>query len=289
MQRRVLVTAGGGAVGQELCRQLATNGDIPVPLDERQIGFAEHVYGRTVDGEVVAQAIQDCTHVVHLEWSGSVAEATADPLKRHERNLGPTISLMDHCRAREIPFLFASTATYAGKLPEASHEEMPRNERAIYTIQKSYIESNVRAYAQMFGLKAASLRIFNVYGPGGRDTQIIPRIRASLANGTPIRLTGDGGQQRDFIHVSDVARAFLLALDAPLTGEPINVGTGRGTSMLDLVNLIMDLSGQRVPIEMIPAKGEEARFLFADTRRAEEILGFRASIRLEDGLRGLIP
>ena len=103
-----------------------------------------------------------------------------------------------------------------------------------------------------------------------------------------MQLTGDGGQKRDFIHVSDVAEAFLKTLDHSFYGEIFNVGTGVGTSMKELIELAGRTVGQDIPISYVPAKGEEARYLIADITKAESQLGFKALRRLETELGQLL-
>jgi len=287
--RNVLVTGGAGTVGQAVVGKLLERGDRVTVLDGRDFHRPghRHIRGRTYEPTAVTEALDGCTHAVHLEWSGTFADAEADPIGTSERNTSGSLRLFAACKAADIPCLFASTATYLGDADAPSNEEAPVNRKAFYAIQKSYVENCLTAHART-GLRGASLRIFNVYGSGGRPQQIVNRILHAVRHGEPIRLTGDGGQKRDFVHVEDVATAVLACLDSSrLVGQAINVGTGTGTSLLELVQLSGKIAGRTPEIEFIPAKGEEARYLFADTARAGEEMGWRAQTDLPTGLRKL--
>jgi UDP-glucose 4-epimerase len=284
--RPVLVTGGGGLVGRAVVSRLLAEGRPVTVLDARDApAGCRHVRGRAFDESAVAAALEGAAAVVHLEWSGGVRDATEDPLGKHHRSVTTSLALLDAARERGLRFVFASTCLYRGDTPAPLTEDAPLNDRAVYAVQKRYVEMAVGAYARSYGLPASVLRFFNVYGPGGKPTEILPRLRAAIAKGEPIRITGDGGQERDFVHVSDVAAAVVAALDAPEPSpDPINVGTGVGTSMFALVHLVGEVMGRDVRIEHVPAHGEEARYLIADIRRARERLGWQPTVALRDGL-----
>ncbi|MGV3616311.1 MAG: NAD-dependent epimerase/dehydratase family protein [Fimbriimonas sp.] len=290
MSGRVLVTAGGGLVGRAVVNRLLAEGRAVTVLDEREApSGAFRVSGRVFDASALSQALEGVTSVVHLEWSGGIRDATADPFGKHQRAVTASLALLEEARVRGLRLVFASTCVYRGDSPDPLPEDSPLNERAIYTVQKRYVEMAIGAYVRSYGLSAATLRFFNVYGPGGKPGEILPRLRAAIAAGEPIRITGDGGQRRDFVHVEDVAAAVVAALEAENPGaEPINIGTGVGTSMLELVALVGETLGRPVTVEHVPAHGEEARFLVADVSRARERLGWVPTIDLRAGLQRVI-
>lgn len=280
-------------MGRAVVKRLVSDGHQVVLLDGRDypvdLLVAGAVSGRTFESEPLRAAMLGCEAVVHLEWSGAVHEATVDPLGTHERNTTGSLNLLEACRRQGARFLFASSAVYAGESPEPSREDARPSTRSLYAIQKLYVERALAAYVRNFGIEGASLRLFNVYGEGGRETHIVPRILQALRTGAPISLTGDGGQMRDFVHLDDVAAAFSAALRAPnLQGEAINVGTGTGTSLLDLSRTLMRLAGREVEIRFGPARGEESRYLIADPAYAANRLGWRAQVGLEEGLGRMI-
>ncbi len=289
---RVLVTAGAGSIGRSIVGSLASEGHEAVVLDDRELptglGVHKHHLGRANDRETLDRALEGCDHIFHLEWSGSVHRTTLEPLQTNSHNTGATLTVLESAKALGIPVTFASTCVYRGDHPQRTPESAPHNERSLYVAQKVYAENCVRAYAHMFGVNACSLRIFNVYGSEGAPFQIIPRIREAIRSGTGMQLTGDGGQMRDFIHVSDVEDAFVKTIGKTFHGEAINIGTGVGTSMLELVNLAMSSTKREIPITFVPAKGEEARYLIADPSLAHERLGFKSQIELPNVICGLL-
>jgi len=286
---RVFVTAGAGTVGLALVDLLLEMGHEPVVLDARPLP-ARHrgvrqIVGRANNALLLEEAAEGCEHLFHLEWSGSVHRTTQEPVETNAHNTTAVLLALQTAKHLSIPLTFASTSVYRGDSPLPCKEEDPKSEKSLYVVQKLYAESCVRAFALMFGISTCSLRIFNVYGgENPKPFQIIPRLRESIANGTPIKLTGDGGQMRDFVHVSDVARAFASTMGRKLEGDAFNVGTGSGISMLDLTRMIMQVSGQSVPIEFVPALSEESRFIIADPTKSSEVLDWQAGVSLRDGL-----
>lgn len=277
-------------IGEALVRALLARGDSVTVLDERlPVDGARHVVGRSYDSPKVKEALEGVTDIVHLEWSGGVREATGEPLAKHERAVTASIRLLEEARLRGLRFLYSSTSPYRGDAPEPSSEGALLNERSIYAAQKRYVEAMVAAYTLNHGVPAATLRIFNAYGPGGRPGAIMNRIRQALDSGEAVQVNGDGLQVRDYVHVDDVAAAFVAALESDrLDGAPINVGTGVGTSLLDLARQMAAVAGKEVRFEFHPAKGEEARYLIADVSRARERLGWEPRVSLAEGLRGIV-
>lgn len=279
------MTAGAGTVGRAVVAEAQRVGHEVTVLDTRLLDApVRQIFGRAADPDALAQALEGATAVIHLEWKGAVREATQDPFGTQEHNLSAALSVALACAERRIPLAFASTAPYVGDRPEPSAEGDPVNRRSLYFAQKLYAENLLEALAASHGLVAVALRIFNVYGPGGRPGQILNRLADAIEVGTPIRLTGVGRQVRDFIAVEDVARALLAALAPEAAGPPMNIGTGVGTSMIELAEHLMRVAGSTVPIEFVAAPPEESRYLIADPAEAHRRIGFRARIRLEEEL-----
>ena len=284
------MTAGWGNVGRAVVARLQADGHRVTVLDGRPtpegLRADRHVAGRSYSLESVTEALEGAEAVIHLEWSGGVHEANQDPGLAHDRNSTGFLALLERCRQDGRPLIYASSGVYPGDRAEPWPETTPLATHSVYAVQKSYAEGLLRSYVYGKGVSGASLRIANVYGPGARPTQVLPRLRAAIEAGEAINLTGDGGQVRDFIHADDVARAFAAGLTraSELKGEPINVGTGVGTSMLELARLVMRLMGREVEIRYAPARGEESRYLTHGGQRAAERLGWRAEVSLEEGL-----
>lgn len=285
--KQILVTAGAGLIGTCLVRLLSSEGYRAVVLDTRDIAAPtySHVRGRTSDPITLNQAFRGCDAVIHLEWSGSVREASAEPFRRHQEAVTPTVRLLEMAMTAGVPFIFSSTCPYAGTSGAVLAEDSALNTKSTYVCQKLYIESLIKSMSLESCAPAIPLRIFNAYGSNGRPSQILPQIGRSLANGIPLKMNGDGEQVRDFIHASDVADAiFKLLRVESFPSDPINIGTGVGTSMNDLCKLAMEISGKQFVVEYGEAKAEEARFLIADGHRAWATLGWKPKIDLRSGM-----
>lgn len=290
---RVLVTGGAGLVGRSVVRRLAAEGFEVVVLDARQANTnalaSQWVPGRTADPEAIAQAIDGCDAVVHLEWNRGVRDASSDALGAHDGSVTPSLRLLESCRRIGARFVFSSTLPYRGEGMAPQPEDAPVSTRSIYAIQKLYVEQMAQAYASMFGLPTISLRLANVYGEGGREYLIVNRILDCLRNDQPLTVSGDGLQARDFVHADDVAEGVLLALRAPDPGGAIvNIGTGHGVPILELVHIVEELAGREVRVIHGPAQAMESRYLVPDCRKARELLGWSPKIELREGLRPLV-
>jgi nucleoside-diphosphate-sugar epimerase len=173
-------------------------------------------------------------------------------------------------------------------------ESMQPHPASPYAASKVEGERLVRALAQTGGVDAIALRFFNVYGlrqdPNSAYAAVIPRFMKRVAEGKPVTVFSDGLQTRDFVHVSDTARAVIAALDAThaLGGVIANVGTGQATTVTELVRLVGAVLGKPAMVEYQPAREGEVRHSVAATERAAQLIGFRANISLESGLRTMV-
>jgi UDP-glucose 4-epimerase len=172
----------------------------------------------------------------------------------------------------------------------APHAALPQREDAelaasgVYAATKIACEELARAAA----IDTVCLRLFNVYGPG-QQAGIVARVVAAARDGSRLRIQGDGEQTRDFLHVQDAARAFLLALSRkePFKAMPINIGSGAEISVNGLVRLAVEVTGRPIKAEYSAARPGDLRRSAADITRARAELGFEPRVSLADGLRDL--
>ena len=172
-------------------------------------------------------------------------------------------------------------------------EEHPFNNRTLYGAGKIANEQMLRAYYTMFGLPYLGFRYFNVYGPRmdltGVYTEVLVRWLDAIESGTAPLIFGDGEQSMDFVYVEDVARANLLAMESELTDDFFNIGTGVETNLNQLCAALLKLTGSSLqPQHRAPRAVNNVSRRRATTEKAEKLLGFRARVPLESGLRGLI-
>ena len=276
---RIGVTGGGGFVGRSLVAELASRGHEVVVVDERPVGCSERHSGRASSPDL-ARWLAGCERIYHLEWSGSFRQAVDDPEGTRKRNL----SSLQNVLAVGIPVVFSSTSlVYGGNLNHPCREDQDVAPRAPYGRQKLEAEELVRAAG------GCAVRVFNIYGTGSTDSaQIIPRLLASVSSDQVVRLNGDGLQQRDFVHVEDAARALAGLVDCDIAGRVMNLSSGVGTTMLELVQLVFGAAGVEPRIEWKPAVAGEARVICGDPAALQALTDWRPDYSLREGIQTLL-
>jgi dTDP-L-rhamnose 4-epimerase len=186
-------------------------------------------------------------------------------------------------------------ANGAELLPVATDEQKPVDLASIYALTKYAQEQQVLIFAEAYGVGAVALRLFNVFGPGqalsNPYTGVLANFASRLTNGEPPMIFEDGEQQRDFVHVRDVARAFRLALEAThVSGEVINIGSGRAYAIRDVAELLADAmhAPELRPEILHKARSGDIRNCFADISRARALLGYEPRHHLEQSLGELV-
>ena len=231
--------------------------------------------------------------VVHLAGSAGVPRSVADPLADAQANIEGTVALLESCRRAGVRrIVYASSAAVYG-VPEQVpiHEEALSQPSSPYGLSKLTGERYVLMYDDLFGLDTCALRFFNVYGPGQRPDSsysgVITIFTDRLLQRRSLLIEGDGKQSKDFIHVYDVARAVRLAAYAPGAGGVYNIASGAPTSVLDLADIMLRVSGRKVPVEFRRPRPGDVRQSVAAVQRAARALGFRSQVDLEHGLHSL--
>src|SRR5262249_31357835 len=189
----------------------------------------------------------------------------------------------------------ASSASIYG-LAEAvptSEARHPYGTRTIYGAAKAFNEGMLRSFAEMYGLKYIALRYFNVYGPRmdvhGAYTEVFIRWMERIANGQRPVIFGDGSQTMDFVHVHDIARANILAAKSDISDEVFNVASGTETSLKAVAQQLLAVMGSSLqPEHTAERKVNPVPRRLADTRKANELLGFECQVRFDQGLRSLV-
>ena len=208
-----------------------------------------------------------------------------------------TFLLLELCIAHKVEKVIAASSAslygLAQNFPTTEHQN-PYNNRTLYGAAKAFNEGLLRTFNDINGLDYVALRYFNVYGPRmdihGRYTEVLIRWMERLETGRAPIILGDGRQTMDFVHVRDVARANILGAKASVSDEVFNVASGTETSLLQLAQClakVMDREGRKP--EFAPERSVNAvSRRLASTTKAERLLGFRAEIPLEEGLRNLV-
>src|SRR3984957_13330102 len=280
MSQSVLVTGGAGYIGSHACKALAQAGYLPVTYDNLSRGHRHAVrWGPLVEGDIadraaVAPAIKShrVAAVMHFAAFAYVGESGTDPALYYRNNVGGTLALLDAMReAGADRIVFSSTYGLPERMPIA--ETTPQRPVNPYGETKLAIERALYWYGQAYGLRSVALRYFNAAGcdRGGElgeghdpETHLIPPpLRAALGSGPPVSIFGtdyptpDGTAVRDYIHVEDLAGAHVRALgylDAGGTNAAVNLATGRGYSVREIIAAVAKAVGHEVPHRETPLR-----------------------------------
>ncbi len=216
------------------------------------------------------------------------------PRSAFEVNIGGTFNVLEACVANDVKRLvFSSSASvYGDAVEEPMTEDHPFNFENFYGATKVAGEAMCRAYFQRYELPVVGLRYMNVYGPRqdyrGAYIAVIMKMLDSIDRGEPLTIFGDGSQAYDFVYVGDCAAANVCAMKADAVDGFYNAGMGTRTTVKELAELILEITGSDVGIEYEPAGLTFVKNRIGSTELAEKEIGFRAEVELEDGLRELI-
>ena len=294
----MLVTGGAGFIGGHIVDALVADNDVRV-LDSGRTGDlsavpdeAELIEGDVRDEAAVDQAMTDVDVVFHEAAVVSVAESVEEPVESNDVNLSGTLAVLDAARREDARLVFASSAAVYGdpeRVPVS--EDDPTDPLSPYGLQKLAADRYVRMYADLYDLPTVPLRYFNVYGPGqtgGDYAGVITAFLNRIQEGKPPVIHGDGTQTRDFVHVSDIVQANLLAATTDATGEAYNVGTGESVTIRELADTLVDVTGADVESEHGPARDGDIDESEADISKARDRLGYEPGTTLHEGLADLV-
>lgn len=306
----ILVTGGAGYIGSHTVRALVELGRDVVVLDSLELGVHSRVDGTPlVEGDIRDERLIEKTvrkygisEVIHFAAYKAVGESMEQPLRYWSNNVAGTISLVRSLLANGVEHIvFSSSAAVYGN-PEhvPVTEEAPLRPESVYAETKSTMEHFLSS-CDAIGLRSVSLRYFNAAGASddsviGEDwshsQNLVPRVmKAMLGASGPLQVYGndypttDGTCIRDYIHVIDLANAHVKALDYLTTGGSsiaCNVGTGMGTSVLEVIDMAEQVSGRKVPYEFAPRRAGDPTTVYADPTLVRAILGWKATRDLRD-------
>lgn len=307
--RHILVTGGAGLIGSttidlllaernpgrivildNMTRGSARN--MAAALQDRRVQFVE---GDIRDRATVERLVGEADAVVHMA-ALRITACAADPREAFDVMCGGTFNVIDAARHAGVKkVVAASTASVYGlaeRFP-TTEDHHPYNNRTWYGAAKVMLEGLLRSYHDMFGLPYVAFRYFNVYGPRmdihGKYTEVLIRWMERLEAGQPPLILGDGTQTMDFVFVEDIARANVLGLASDVSDEVFNVASGTETSLNGLAAALSRVMDKHVTPEYGPERGvNPVPRRLASTEKAERLLGFRAQVPLDEGLRRMV-
>jgi len=300
----VLVTGGCGAIDSNLVKRLLLNNKVIV-MDDLSEGAITNIplanenltpYFSSVNDTSVLDKIfnEDIDCVYHLAASFANEKSVRDPLQDANVNINGTLNVLEHCRKKDVKFVYASSSScYSGLLDASFKEDMMPHPSTPYAISKYSGELYAMAYNKIYGLPTTAIRYFYSYGPGERPGQyrnVIPNWVQSALNGEQLTITGTGDEVRDFTYVDDTIDLTLLAANAPnAIGEVFNSGTGTPTKIVDLANKINVMTGNYAGVRYLePRAWDTVPYRVANIKKSKDLLGYNPKVSLDDGLKKTI-
>lgn len=303
--QRILVTGGAGFIGSHTVDLLLSQQKHVTVFDNLASGNLAYLnlshphltftQGDILDYSALKTAISHCDAVMHLAALPSVPKSIEDPIQSLRINIQGFVHILQAIRElqRPIRLVYASSAAIYGaaeKLP-CSDETAPAVMLSPYALEKANNEYYADLFNRLFGISSLGLRYFNVYGvrqdPHSPYSGVIAKFIEQFHANKPLSIFGDGKHSRDFIHVSDVARANGLALQSDYCGV-LNIATGKPETLLNLVKYIEAAGKKPAQINFAPARQGDIVESYATINKAEKLLGFRATTPLSEGIGTLL-
>lgn len=307
--KRVLVTGGAGFIGSHIVDLLCDEGCLEIAaIDNMVRGRSENldramargpvrlVQGDICDQKLMGSLVQAADIVFH-QAALRITHCAVEPRLAMNVMVQGTFDLLELCQKHKIEKVIAASSAsvygMASEFPTTEHQN-PYDNRTLYGAAKAFNEGLFRTFKDMYGLDYVAFRYFNVYGDRmdihGRYTEVLIRWMERIEAGLPPIIFGDGQQTMDFVHVRDVARANILGAKSRATDEVFNIASGTETSLAQLAAALASVMGRK---DLVPEFGPERSVnpvprRLAATAKSEEMLGFHATISLEQGLHDLV-
>jgi UDP-glucuronate 4-epimerase len=306
MTRRALVTGGAGFVGSHLVDALLAEGWRVTAVDNfdrfysreaKELNIAAHrpnanfslVELDIADANALQERVRESFDVVvHLAAKAGVRPSIENPIAYQDANVRGTQNVLELCRAIGVQHVvFASSSSVYGVNPnvpwcENDHVLLPISP---YASTKVSAELLGHVYSRLYGIRFLALRLFTVYGPRQRPDLAIHKFARSMLDGATIPCFGDGSSRRDYTYVDDVVKGIRAAMDYTATSyEVINIGNSSSVGLHELIKALEDVLQVRALTRRLPNQPGDVPITWADSSKAERLLGFRPNTRLGDGL-----
>jgi UDP-glucose 4-epimerase len=297
---RAVVTGGAGFIGSHMVDLLVARGYSVVVIDNLATGRAENLAQHRREPRVEFHEIDMCTvtadsrlfkgadHVFHFGGIGDIVPSIERPLEYMRANVNGTLAVLEASRHAGVrKFVYAASSSCYGMATELpTTEQAPIRPEYPYALSKYLGESAALHWGQVYRLPVISIRMFNVYGPRVRTTgaygAVFGVFLAQKLHGKPFTVVGDGSQRRDFVYVTDVARAYLMAAESAESGQVFNLGAGDPQT----INRLIELMGGDVV--HVPKRPGEPDCTWADVGRIRRALGWKPEVSFPDGVAAML-
>lgn len=294
---KILVTGGAGFIGSHITDRLVAQGHDVVIIDNFSTGKRENVNpkARLVEADIsdygqIAPHFQGIDAVFHTAALARIQPSIQDPLEANETNVTGTLNVLWAAKNAGVKkVIYSGSSSVYGEQPDEAYplkENLPTHPSSPYALQKLVGELYCRMFSELYSLPTVTLRYFNVYGPRqiteGAYAAVVGIFLNQRQNDKPMTIVGEGTKRRDYTHITDIVEGNLLAWkkDVP-TGEVINLGAGKNYSVNEVAALIGG------PTVNIPDRPGEYKLTLADNGKARDILGWRPTMALEQGVAEL--
>ena len=305
MSRRVLVTGGAGFIGSHVADLFISEGYEVEIIDDLSTGNRANVpekaklhecsVASSEAGKIISEGLFDT--VVHLAAQIDVRKSVADPVFDANTNIIGTLNILEAMKKAGAKgrIIFTSTggAIYGDFNTPPNVEVYPKDPESPYAISKLAAEYYLSYYGRLHGLQHVALRFGNVYGPRQDphgEAGVVAIFCTRILDAKPLTIFGDGLQTRDYVYVGDVARAVFLAATNEIPpaervdARAFNVGTGVGTSVVDLARLLQEAAKSEVQVSFAPKRPGEQQESFLNVEKAGRVLGWKPQVTLSEGL-----
>jgi UDP-glucose 4-epimerase len=295
---RFVVTGGAGFIGSNLVERLIKEGNEVIVIDNLHTGNLYNLKNLNIkfvkgDAGEIEKIIDPIDGIFHLGIPSS------SPMYKKKRELiykatEDWIKILEYATKNKVKIVLASTSSIYNGNPVPWREDMQIISTDFYTEVRYSMERIAKVYNDLYGTKVVALRLFSVYGEKeefkGEYANLVTQFILAALKGETIKVFGDGTQTRDFIYVQDVVEAFISAMNSNIDFGIFNVGRGKSYSLNEVIAMVSRILDVEVRVKYVenPIKNYVWHTL-ADTTKAEERLGFKAKVDLEEGIRKIIP